>query len=713
MSEYNNGSEVARDNYAAYAYSRDTGHLEFVEKARICDEFFKGNQWDEAIRCKLEGLGKPVITINKVLSTMASIWGEQLSHRADVAFRPTKGGSPETAATMDKLWIHTTNTNDYDWIEAQMAAEAFIRSRGFVDVRCAFDDQMQGEVRYRLLNGKNVLPDPDASSYDPDDWGEVIITKWLSRREVELMWGNAAAEEVSRTGQAMHMHRYDTADWIPDTFGGENLWGGYDGYREGGQRQIYRFIERQHREARYADHFVNAQTGDIREIPETWDRNRIARVMEMHGLGLYRKKVDKIRWTTSTDSVTMHDAISPYKHFTPVPFFPFFLHGTTIGVVENMLDPQQLLNKSISQELHVINTTANSGWVIKDGALVAMTSEELEERGAEDGLVLSVRNDVNTDVKKITPNQIPQGLDRVSFKADEALKEVSMVSDSMRGFDRADVAAKAIRAKQARGTVSLASPFNNLDKTRHMVARNTLDLWQYYYTEERVLQITSKDLSDEPEEIVINRIEASGEVINDLTIGEYAVRINTVPARESYEETQFQEAMEMRREGIAVPDDIIVEHSHLNRKGEIAKRIKALNGGEEPTVEQQQLDRQVQEIEMRQKAADAEEAEAKAQLAQANAALAAARTRTEMITAGNDTGAAEIAMEREKAASEMQIKRMTALADIQLEREKADAELRLAKEKQAAELEMAQDESKAKQKMLAAPKPPTKTGDRA
>ena len=45
-----------------------------------------------------------------------------------------------------------------------------------------------------------------------------------------------------------------------------------------------------------------------------------------------------------------------------------------------MISPQEQLNKISSQELHIVNTTANSGWVVESGSLSNMTEEELEER---------------------------------------------------------------------------------------------------------------------------------------------------------------------------------------------------------------------------------------------------------------------------------------------------------------------------------------------
>jgi hypothetical protein len=251
-----------------------------------------------------------------------------------------------------------------------------------------------------------------------------------------------------------------------------------------------------------------------------------------------------------------------------------------------------------------------------------MDIEDLEERGAQTGVVFEL-TDVN-DLEKIQPNQVPTGLDRVAFKADQFIKEISGVSDSSRGFDRADVAAKAIEAKQAAGSVNLAKPMDNLARTRHLLAKRILDLIQTFYTEHRVLKIAGTDLVAKTEELEINQPSAESGIVNDLTIGKYDVVVTTAPARNNFEETQFKEALELRQLGVAIPDDILVEASHLERKAEIAERIKELSGDQPGSQEEQaaaQLELQLKQLEIQEKEADiaVKQANAKATVIKASA----------------------------------------------------------------------------------------------
>ena len=135
-------------------------------------------------------------------------------------------------------------------------------------------------------------------------------------------------------------------------------------------------------------HFVDVGTGDTRMVLPDWDAQRTAAHLPEPQSGADQKLVQRIRWTVVADNVVLHDDWSPYKHFTVVPYFPYCRRGRTVGLVENLIGPQELLNKVSSQELHVVNTTANSGWKVKRNALQKMSVAELEQRGAQTGLVL-------------------------------------------------------------------------------------------------------------------------------------------------------------------------------------------------------------------------------------------------------------------------------------------------------------------------------------
>jgi len=580
-------SKLAYDTWERYAQLRDNGHTKFIEKADKCERFVAGDQWDPKDRAILEQSRRPVLTINKILSTMSNVLGEQINNRAEISFRPRSKASTTTADVLSKVFKQISDNNQLDWKRSDMFADGVISSRGFLDVRLGMNDHAQGEVVIENLNRKNVLIDQDADAYDPDSWSEVFTSKWVTADDIAILHNKADAELLRSQDDASSPYGYDVIHMERDRFGDARSAFYDNGVDVSSVSRNIRVVERQFRKLDRQDHFVNPRTGDMRPVPESFNREQIAHMQANYGFLIVPKLVRRIRWVAVANNVVLHDKWSPYKHFTVVPYFPYLRYGRTIGLVENLLGPQELLNKVSSQELHIVNTTANSGYKVRTGSLANMTVAELEQKGAQTGLVIETNGDPEKDIVKIQPNTVPSGLDRISYKAEESIKTISGVSDSMQGMDRADVAAKAIQAKREAGSTNLVKPLDNLTRTDFILARNILDLVQEHYTEERIMTIVKDEATGETETFTVNQAnpEAPPEegqedpmapyqaIINDLTLGEYDVVVSSVPHRETMEDSQMEQAVAMRELGVMLPDSVLIDASRLQNKKAIIKQL--------------------------------------------------------------------------------------------------------------------------------------------
>jgi len=673
---------LAQKMWQRYVWCRDNGHHQFVLKADKCDKFFRGEQWEDRDLAELKRVKRPALTINKIMATVSNVQGEQIRNRTEISYRPMSGANPETADVLTKVFKQISQNNRLDWLRSDMFKDGVVRSRGFLDVRIDHGDSMQGEVRIDKLNAKNVVIDCDADDYDPDTWSDVFITKWLTIDDIELMYSKADADYLRGKDHSAFVYGADSVQAFRDRFGPQMMTSYAGAYAAPNTLRNLRVLDRQYRELARQDHFVS-QEGDMRPVPLDFDRNRIAWFVEKFGFRVVKKVVRRIKWTVVCDNVVLHDDWSPYKHFTVVPYFPHFHHGHTVGLVENLIGPQELLNKVRSQELHIVNTTANSGYILQSGALTNMTAEELEAKGAQTGVVIEVNGSIKEAIEKITPNTVPTGLDRISYKAEEDIKTISGVSDSMQGFDREDVAAKAIQAKKQAGSTNLVVPFDNLQRTDMILARNVLDLVQDFYTEERLMTITHNDLTGETETFAVNQVTPEGTVINDLTIGEYAASVSLVPLRDSLEDSQFEQAVSLREMGVQLPDAVLIEASRLMNKKDIIRQMEGDQNSPEAQA-QRELAMRGQQAEVSKAEGEAASKHADAQLKQAKAAkegvLAQKEAATPPETGDGGPNAVDVALaqhemelEQQKFDHEVQLDHMK----LGLEREKQQADVAL------------------------------------
>ena len=681
---------IATNQFERYERARDNGHLDYIETAKKCDAFYRGNQWDPADVATLDDEGRPALTINTILPTINAVLGEQRTRRADVQFKPRGNGVQETADVLTKLYLQIADNNKMEWLESQVFADGLIQDRGYYDVRIDFKDHIQGEVRVTTKDPLDILIDPDAKEYDPKTWNEIFETKWMSLDQIEEQYGQEQADRLRVSAEYGDTMGQDSVEYeetrYGDTYSGvEYNQSATTNPEENRQVRAIRVIERQYYQLKDCMYYVDEVTGDMRTVPQHWSKRKREKFADDFGLDILSRKDRKVRWTVTADKVVLHDDWSPYDCFTIVPYFPYWRRGRPFGMVRNLISPQEQLNKISSQELHIVNTTANSGWIVETGSLQGMTADDLEEHGAETGLVLEY-NRGSSPPAKIQANQIPTGLDRISQKAALNIKQISGIGDAMLGMDSPEVSGVAIRAKQNRGATMIQVPLDNLIKTRQYLAEHILFMIQRFYTEERIVQITD-DSGPTPRQVPLrlNAVTPEGRIVNDLTLGEYDVVIDSMPARDNFDEVQFAEAIELRSAGVPIPDDLIVQYSHLAKKGEIAQRIRMMQGMEPPSEEQAQIQAFQAEAEIKKIQLEIAKMEAEVQNLQSQAQLNVAKA--------------------QEAASDPQIK----VAEIQSKMQMKQQELALRQQLSALTNDMrkGQSETQAAAKIATAAMKPT------
>jgi hypothetical protein len=612
---------VAEANWVAYQRARDTGHDAYLETAKKCDDFYIGEQWDQKDRDKLEAEGRPVLTINEVLKVVNAYLGKQSKQRADIVFKPRRDTTLETAEVVTELVEQLLDNTKYEFLEKEVFEDGMVVDRGYFDFRMSFEDNVMGDVKGRTLDPYEVLPDPDAKSYDPENWNEVITTRWMTLDDIEATYGKEKRKELETSSRA-----YETFGSDSVRFDGKRTFGDADFgmqtaelHLEDNTIRAVRIVERQWRRLAQIRYFVDNINGDMKRVPDELSNKRVDEIAKEANVSVLKKLGKRIRWTTTADRTVLHDKWSPYRSFTVVPFFPFFRKGRASGIVRQLLSPQEQFNKTESQMLHIVNTTANSGWTYEEGSLSNMTDEELEERGAETGLVLRHKRGTEPP-QKIEANKVPTGLNLIADRARASIAGIAGV-EGLVGTPSREVSGVALDELEARGLIQVDVPFDSLKRTRGLVAQKVLELIQDFYTESRVLRVSiGPDLSAEEQEVVINGLNMAGEIINNVTIGEYDIVVSTRPARDNFEDSQFASALQMREVGIAIPDDVVIRHSSLEDKHEIADRVARLQGIAEPTPEEEEIARKQLEIEMRTQELEAGKLEGQIQELQARAA---------------------------------------------------------------------------------------------
>lgn len=574
-------SEVARMNFSRYEYVSQRGHAGWCAEALRFEDYYHGGgrQILPEDREKMMDASKMPIEINELSDAVNTALGYQINNRADISFMPRgQGASDEIATVLSKVAMQIADNNKLRWKESGVFADGMIRSRGFFEVMVNFDDSMRGEVRIAHLDSMDVIPDPDSKSYDPDGWADVVVTRWLTLDEIEGMWGTDVRKRIeSNAGpyinegdfgtETQDVPRLKFADDDDDTV--------YDAYySEGGITRI-RVIDRQYWKM-VNTRVVVFPTGDIR-VAENAAPEKIAAWRNM-GCVILNRPTKRVRWTVSTCDTLIHDDWSPMAHFSIVPYFPFFRHGRSKGLLNDGIGPQDLLNSCITAYNHAVKATANSGWLIEQHSLSNMDTDDLDTEGAKPGLTIEYKRSAKNRPEKIQPNTVPTGIADLAKIASDKVMKLTGQTSAMRGEGGKDQSGIAIQSMQYAAQMSLTVPLDNLAQTRTMLAQRILELVQTFYDEPRVIRITTQDPitgKETSEELRINWQDAQGQVMHNVTIGEYDVVITEQPTQITFQNSQFSQALDMRKAGIGIPDTVLVKNSMLANKAEIIESMSA------------------------------------------------------------------------------------------------------------------------------------------
>lgn len=610
--------DKARENFQLYSYCRENGHEDFLKRTETNTRFYAGRQWTDAELAVLAEDNRPHLTINEVFRTSMAVLGELQQHAADVRFSASNPEHDATAEALDALYVHTASQNNKEILDQKVRMRGLLFGRGFYDLRVDFEENLMGQVVITAPRIQNIVLDPNIDDEDVKTWPRFFRTRWMTHTDLALTYGKGVADAIKFTQQ--HSTNDSEDRLLQHLLSRRSRLMGEAANREDKNLPQYRVIEQQYRVEAFRKMFVDPVTGDSSEVPEDWDREQIGRVSEQAGVVVVKRKVKTIKWMVTCDDYVLHDDYSPYNQFTIVPYLPFFIDGYTFGLIDQMIDPQRLLNKALSQELHILSTTANSGWKVKTGALRNMSIQELEHAGARTGLIMEL--DELDNAEKIEPNNVPSGYDNLARGAVEFIHNAGGANPAMFGTSAtSEVTGKAITESLNRGPVNLSVPLTAFFNSNKELADRFRDCVRQYYTEERFIRV-SDSLSGQAKEVAINQVDARGEILNDVTDGDYTSTILPAPARFSIEQNAFAQMVELRRDlGVMIPDDVLLSVSSLPKRSEVIARVREANGGDMSPEQQKmaQLELAAREAELTKMQADVEATQANTRLADARA----------------------------------------------------------------------------------------------
>jgi hypothetical protein len=293
-----------------------------------------------------------------------------------------------------------------------------------------------------------------------------------------------------------------------------------------------------------------------------------------------KRKVAKMQVAVMAGNVFMTKGMqdSPFEpYFSGFPFFRFISEWCPEaekpelrfqGIVRSLKDPQREKNKSRSQFLHVLNTSANSGWIGDEDALTPAKWEELKQFGAVAGITIQKKK--GSDLQRIHPME-PHMAQQVREKsANDDFKEVSGInSDLLAMQDSANPSGKAIALRIRQAVTILQPAFENFRYTKILIGQFLFSIIPTLFDSAKLEKVLGQKYMqdsglDRP------RLDAYLTMIHD---GKYNVQINEAGAPDTIREETFEDLMQLAQAGVSMPPDLFIDYMNMSNKSEVMKRV--------------------------------------------------------------------------------------------------------------------------------------------
>jgi len=536
--------------------------------------------WDEhGDRARLKTAKMPALTMNRVHPVFRLICGAR--PKTEPRFIAVEEGDVETADILNACKDHVEDNNTWTFNEDEWFKHMLAMLRHVVEIRPNYDRNPFGDIELKLHSGRKFYLDPDSERKDRWD-GEYLFMKETTtpekavrtfphaKRKIGALTNYVESEE--RTGE------FASRDsGLPDEYEDPRA-----NYYDKAKKELT-ILYYWYKEHQTVTRLVDIMTGMVYDSPKPAaearkDLDKLGPVAPERFKVITRDAVT-VRYMVFCHDIVLDRGVSPWirKDGRPTDLsdqFPFVVaepdklfagtHTELISLFDMMADPQKAHNKLISAVLHIIGTTAHSGWLSEEGAMPPETEKKLEDEGGRPGIHIKVNKGAltNNRIQAIEPKRPPQthmamAKEMVSELMDipgvESLVNVESLGKSSSGL--------AIDLKQRQGSNVIDWIYNSFRFYQHILTRFVRDAIQVLFDTERVIRIKgSKPRYVRINEQVYDERGAISQVLNDITTGQYDVVMADKQVLPSQRLERFKYFAEMVKSGaLVLPPEVMVK----------------------------------------------------------------------------------------------------------------------------------------------------------
>ena len=485
-------------------------------------KFAAGDQWPVKIQNSRTLEARPCLTINKVDAYCRQIANQQRQQRPRMkAHGMNTEADAHMADVISGIFRHIEVQSDADAAYDTAFDFAVRMGWGFFRITTDYrnDDSFDQEIYIKPVdNPFTVYFDPNSTMPDGSDAEKVLITTVMSKEAFRKQYPNAD----DGTGFVQRGTGDTNAEWV---------------MKEDIRIAEYFYVERE------TATLVMLSDGTTAYQDEITDEIKLA--MEKQGITIADKRPSirkVVKWVKLTGIEILEESVWAGKY---IPIIPVYGQMLTVenkrkkfGLVRMAKDPQRMYNFWTTSITESVALAPKAKWLLAEG----------QDEGHENEWAMAniksmpVLRYKQTDIDgrpapaptRLQPEPPPTGIMAAAAGITADLQQVVGIFDPSQ-LPTGNISGKALQGQQQQVDMTNFHYYDNLTRSIRQCGRVILDLIPKIYDRERVLRIIGDD--GKPELLTINRYgpdeDGVNRVLNDVTIGEYDVVMETGPGYNS------------------------------------------------------------------------------------------------------------------------------------------------------------------------------------
>jgi uncharacterized protein with PIN domain len=555
--------------------------------------FAAGDQWPVEIQNSRNLEARPCLTINKIDAYVRQVTNQQRQQRPRIKVHPVNNlADYKIAQVLEGITRHIEVNSNADTAYDTAFDYAVRMGWGYwrVNTKYVSEDSFDQEIYIDAIdNPFTVYFDPNSVRPDGSDAERCLVTTLLSKTVFKEMYPDA-------DDGANFTHRStgdNAASWVT---------------KEDIRIAEYFYVTREKAKL----YLLSDGSSGFADSDRFLERVAAAGLTVIDTRESFRRAV---KWCKMTALEILEEKTWDGKYIPIVPCYGAQVivddKRKKYGLVRFAKDPQRMYNFWRTSMTESIALAPKAKWLLAEGQDEGHENEWALANIKSSPVLRYKQKDIEGQPApvpvRLQPEAPPAGIMDAASAINMDLQMVLGILDPNQ-LPSGNISGKALQGQQNQTDLSNFHFYDNLTRSIKHTGKILLDLIPRIYDTQRVMRIIGSD--GQPDMTTINEQTAVGEVLNDVTVGEYDVVMDTGPGFQSKRQQAVEAMMPLltgNKELFDLAGDLVFRNMDFPGADVIADRLAARNPmaqidekSDIPPQVQMQLAQQQQQLEQMQ-----------------------------------------------------------------------------------------------------------------